>query len=83
MVAMLDFVPEDCRDGLLLACHRLNTPAVYDKVKACVRRWAGEGWGGASTGEAHLIGRMVRRWDETFPGGDHEDVRRMVSGAGT
>jgi hypothetical protein len=78
-VGLIERVPEDFRDGLLLACYKLNTPAVYEAVKAAVRRWEAEGcWCGGSTGELWQLRRMVERWDATFPGGDHEDVRRFL-----
>lgn len=78
-VRLIDRVPEDFRDGLLLACYRINSPAVYEAVKEAVRRWEAEGcWCGGSTGELWLLRRMVERWGATFPCGDHEDVRRFL-----
>ena len=75
-VHLLGGVPEDFRDGLLLACYTLNTRPIYEAVKASVRRWAAELWCGG-TGEKWLIHRMVERWDRTFPGEDHADIREL------
>ena len=59
-VRLIDRVPEDFRDGLLLACYKVNTPAVYEAVKAAVRQWEADGcWCGDSTGERWLLRRMV------------------------
>jgi hypothetical protein len=80
---LLDVVTEDCRDGLFLACFKMNTPAIYEKVKAKVREWVADEespWGGSSTGEQWLIRKMVQKWDITFPNGDHEDIRRIGDG---
>jgi hypothetical protein len=74
---LLDRVPEDFRDGLLRACYSLNTPAIYEAMKASVRRWEQDIWCGSSTGELWLVQRMLDRWDRTFPGGDHADIRQF------
>jgi hypothetical protein len=74
---LLDRVPEDFRDGLLRACYWLNTRSIYEAVKASVRRWEQDVWCGGSTGERWLIHRMVERWDRTFPGEDHADLRAL------
>jgi hypothetical protein len=77
-IHFLYHVPEDFRDGLLLACYKMNTPAIYEAVKAAVRRWYAGFWCAGSTGESSLIHQMVQQWDQTFPGSDHEDIRRIA-----
>jgi hypothetical protein len=74
-IRLLDTVPEDFRDGLLLACYRMDTPAIYEAVKAHVRQWIADIWLGESTGEKWLVHRMVQKWDRTHPRGDHDDIR--------
>jgi hypothetical protein len=75
---LLDLVPEDCRDGLFLACYKLNTPAIYEKMKRKVREWyADYKFWGSGTGERGRVAQMVKKWDKTFPNGDHEDIRRI------
>ncbi len=76
-IALLECAPEDFRDGVLHACYRLNTRPIYEAVKANVRRWEQDIWCGDSTGERWLVHRLVKRWDESFPEGDHEDIRRL------
>jgi hypothetical protein len=76
-IALLDRVPEDFRHGLFHACFTINTRRIYEAMKAHVRQWEEEGWCPASTGEKWLIGRMVLRWDRTFPDGDHDDIRQI------
>ncbi len=78
---LIERVPEDFRDGLLRACYSLNTRPIYEAVKTSVRRWEQEVWCGGSTGERWLIHRMVQRWDRTFPGDDHADIRRLCQPA--
>lgn len=76
-ICLLERVPEDARDGLLHACYSLNTRPIYEAVKASVRRWEQDIWCGGGTGEHWLIYRMVERWDRTFPGEDHADIREL------
>jgi len=78
---LLERVPEDFRDGLLRACYSLNTRPIYEAVKSGVRQWERDVWCGDSTGERWLIRRMVERWDSTFPGGDHADIRQLCQPA--
>ena len=73
-VRLLGQAPSDFRDGILFACYRLNTQVIYEAVKRNVRRWEAEMWI-EGTGEHWLVNQMVQLWDETFPGGDHEDIR--------
>lgn len=77
---LLDRVPEDCLDGLFLACYRLNTRAIYERVTSNVRRWvADDAWWGTAGGERWQISRMVEKWDATFPAHSHEDIRRLCA----
>lgn len=77
-IGLLEIAPDDLRDGLFHACYKLNTPLIYEAFKSSVRRWAAsdKNWG-SGTGEAWLVNRMVDRWDQTFPSGDHADIRQL------
>lgn len=68
---------DDFRDGILHACHSLNTRTIYEALKANVRRWAEDESWGIGSGERWLMNWIVERWDQTFPGEDHADIRQL------
>jgi hypothetical protein len=75
---LLDIASADRRDGLFRACYTLNTDLIYEAFKSSVRRWAAADvcWRNG-TGEAWLVNRMVDKWDQTFPDGNHADIRQL------
>jgi hypothetical protein len=77
-IGLLEIAPDDRRDGLFHARYKLNTPLIYEAFKSRVRRWvaADDSWGNG-TGEAWLVNRMVDKWDQTFPKGDHAGIRQL------
>lgn len=60
---LLNVVPEDCRDGLFLACWHLNDKEVTKQVLKKFEEWVADpDWSGAATGEAVWRRRFVGKF---------------------
>jgi len=62
----LDLCEEDFRDGLFLACYRLNTPDIYSSLVRHFSKWIEKDpdWG-KGTGEGLALERFLQKWDQT------------------
>ena len=62
----LDLCEEDFRDGLFLACYRLNTPDIYSSLVRHFSKWIEKDpdWG-KCTGEGLALERFLQKWDQT------------------
>ena len=62
----LDLCEEDFRDGLFLACYRLNTPDIYSSLVRHFSEWIEKDpdWG-KGTGEQLALERFLQKWDQT------------------
>ena len=62
----LDLCEEDFRDGLFLACYRLNTPDIYSSLVRHFSKWIEKDpdWG-KGTGERLALERFLQKWDQT------------------
>ena len=62
----LDLCEEDFRDGLFLACYRLNTPDIYSSLVRHFSEWIEKNpnWG-KGTGEQLALERFLQKWDQT------------------
>lgn len=65
---LLDVVPEDCRDGLLLACWYLNDLSVNKRLCEKFEEWTADpAWSGAAIGEM----AWLRRFSDKLRNGDN------------
>src|SRR5881394_821246 len=74
---LLDQVPEDARDGLFLACYRLQSTALDRKLIDKFLEWGAEGWSPESTGELYALEQFIAKWLGLFPYRDLEGVVRL------
>jgi len=74
---LLDKVPEDGRDGLFLACHKLQSAELDKKLMKKFVDWEAEGWSPSSTGELYALEQFIARWLGLYPYQDLEDVIRI------
>lgn len=59
ILRLLDIVPEDCRDGLFLACWYLDDFGVNKRLLAKLAAWSVDpNWSGAATGEQVWLKRF-------------------------
>lgn len=63
----LDEIEEDFRDGLLLACHRLNSEALDRKLMAKFLEWESGDWSPGSTGELYALEQFIAKWVNIYP----------------
>jgi hypothetical protein len=80
VLKLLDIVGSDSRDALFVACYKLNTRAIYEKLTSKVREWDSDPndvWF-AGTGEPWMIRRLCEKWDLMFPAAGHTDVRQIA-----
>ena len=71
---LLDQVPEDCRDGLFLACHRLQSEELDRKLIAKFVEWGKGPWCPSSTGELYALEQFIAKWLKLYPYRDLESV---------
>jgi hypothetical protein len=74
---LLDTVPEDARDGLFLACHRLKSEELDRKLIAKFMEWGAGRWDPGATGELYPLQQFIVKWLELYPYGDLEGVIRL------
>lgn len=74
---LLDIVPEDARDGLFLACHRLRSESLDRKLMKKFVGWSAEQWCPGSTGELYALEQFVAKWLRLYPYADLENVIRL------
>ena len=73
---LLDVVPEDCRDGLFLACWHCNDKRVQKKLLGKFKEWSRDpDWGGGTVEDCWL-GRFLTMWtkESTFEWRSMNDV---------
>ena len=62
IIRLLDIVPEDCRDGLFLACWYLDDFGVNKRLLAKLAAWSVDpNWSGAATGEQVWLKRFSNK----------------------
>lgn len=76
-IRYLDQVPEDCRDGLFLACHRLQSESLDRKLLEKFVAWGAEGWSPGGTGELYALEQFIAKWLGLYPCRDLEAVIRL------
>lgn len=63
IIRLLDIVPEDCRDGLFLACWYLDDFGVNKRLLAKLAVWSVDpNWSGAATGEQVWLKRFSNKF---------------------
>ena len=68
IIELLDSVPTDFRDGLFIACDRLNTPAITRKLFEKFTQWITENdCYGAGTGEDAVLKQFIKKWERSLP----------------
>ena len=66
IIRLLDEIPEDARDGLFLACEKLNTPAICRKLMEKFTQWiTADPTYGNGTGELANLEKFMALWQET------------------
>jgi hypothetical protein len=64
-IKMLDIVTDDFRDGLFLACYRIRTPRIFNKLERCFLEWiAADVTWGQGTGEIYCLKKFIDLWQE-------------------
>jgi hypothetical protein len=74
---LLDQVPQDARDGLFLACHRLKSEELDRKLIAKFVEWGAGRWDPGATGELYALEQFVAKWLGLYPYRDLEGVIRL------
>jgi len=74
---LLDTVPEDCRDGLFLACYRRESEVLDRKLMQKFAAWDLEDWHPTATGEIVFLGGFIAKWLARYPFADLENVIRI------
>lgn len=59
-ISLLDVVPEDSRDGLFIACFKLNTSAIYKKLIAKFEEWLRDPDWKSSSGEFSSLNQFLK-----------------------
>ena len=66
IIRLLNEVPEDARDGLFMACYRLNTPAICRKLMEKFTQWINSDPNyGTGSGEGYYLNRFIELWQQT------------------
>lgn len=76
-IRFLDQVPEDSRDGLFLACYKLQSEALDKKLLQKFMAWGAENWPPGGTGELYALGQFIAKWIGLYPYRDLEAVIRL------
>jgi hypothetical protein len=74
---LLEQVPEDARDGLFLACHRLKSEELDRKLIAKFAEWGAGRWDPVATGELYALEQFIAKWLGLYPYRDLEGVIRL------
>ncbi|MGI6300648.1 MAG: hypothetical protein ACOX52_06290 [Verrucomicrobiota bacterium] len=74
-VSLLDWVPEDSRDGLFLACFRLNSFNIYKKLVKRFHEWIDSQDWGEGSGELYALSIFLKKWDQTPNFNLHESLK--------
>jgi len=74
---LLDQVPEDGRDALFLACHRLKSEELDRKLIAKFMEWGAGAWDPGATGELYALEQFIAKWLGLYPYRDLEGVIRL------
>lgn len=74
---LLDRVQEDARDGLFLACHRLQSEELDRKLMVRFVEWGAAHWDLGSTGEVYALEQFIAKWLGLYPYRDLEGVIRI------
>jgi hypothetical protein len=74
---LLDQVPDDGRDGLFLACHRLHSEPLDRKLMAKFVEWGEGGSGFAAPGQVYALEQFIAKWLAIYPYCDLETVIRL------
>ena len=71
IIELLDTIPKDFRDGLFIACDRLNTPAITCKLfEKFTREIIENNSFGAGTGEDAILEDFIKKWEHALPAED-------------
>jgi hypothetical protein len=67
-IQLLDQVDEDCRDGLFLACYRIDSEELDRKLIKKFQEWDADSysWGPGSTGELYALEQFVAKWLDRY-----------------
>ncbi len=74
---LLERVPEDCRDGLFLACHRLRSEPLDRKLMGKFVERGAELWSPSGTGELYALEQFIAKWLGLYSYRDLEGVIRL------
>jgi len=74
---LLDQLGDDFRDGLFLACYRLNSEELDRKLMAKFVEWDREGQALAATGHIYALRQFIAKWLQSYPYRDIEEVIRI------
>ena len=62
IIDFLDKIPEDFRDGIFLACYKLNTSTISCKLVKKFTQWITDPDFGNGTGEEYYLDKFVELW---------------------
>lgn len=74
---LLDHVPEDGRDWLFLACHKLPSEELDRKLMGKFVEWGAGRWDPTATGELYALEQFIAKWLPLYPYSDLEGVIRL------
>jgi hypothetical protein len=78
-IQLLDRVDQDCRDGLFLACHRLNSEELDRKLMQKFQEWDSDSnsWSPSATGELYALEQFIAKWLDRYPVAELENLLRI------
>jgi hypothetical protein len=74
---LLDTIRDDFRDGLFLACHRLQDEKLDRKLMAKFVEWEAQGDDLVSTGCTYALEQFIAKWLKLYPYRDLEAVIKL------
>lgn len=71
VIEFLDTISKDFRDGLFIACDRLNTPSIIRKMFEKFTQWISADVDyGLCTGECAALEYFIKKWEHSLPAED-------------
>lgn len=74
---LLDIVPEDFRDGLFIACLRLNSRRLDARLMMKFREWSCDPTWGSGSGELGALHAFIKKWVSRWPVAEYSDLMKV------
>lgn len=74
---LLDVVHEDSRDGIFIACLRMESRSLDFKLMDKFREWGLDSSWGSGTGELGALHAFIKKWLSRWPVSQYSDIMKM------